>query len=236
MKNIVILIVTVLLSFSGVSEAKKGKVIGKILGAVGVGEQADLTKEQLRNCMLLQRKFGEQSKEIEQANSELKVLKEEINKRSNYIDGKRSQVKNLSNKQIKSLNNTITKQKKAIVRYNNKVDFSKEKFADYQTSKESFNISCADKSYDADDMKTVTAELEKEEKTAKKSEFSLTINLTPSDSKVRIMNIAPKYQSGILLKPGKYDVYITHSNYHEYRKWIEIKDSDMSIDVTLKKK
>ncbi|MDM8566443.1 hypothetical protein QUF74_12440 [Candidatus Halobeggiatoa sp. HSG11] len=248
MKNVTIVIMTILLFFSGVSEAQNGKVVGKILGAVvaGSGEKADLTKEQLRDCMFLQRKLTGQVEAIEQINSKLKLLKKEIDKRSSYIKEKRSQVKNLSNKQIESLNKTITKQKEVITKYNSKVDSSKEKFSSYKTDKESFNTDCADKSYNADDMEAVTAEIEKEDKAkeakeakevkAKKDKYSLTINLTPSNSKVRIMNIGPKYKPGILLKTGKYDVYITNKNHHEYREWVEIKDSDLSIDVVLKKK
>ncbi|MBE9563119.1 MAG: hypothetical protein IMF12_09695 [Proteobacteria bacterium] len=242
MKNIAIVTITVLLFFSSVLEAKEGKVIGKVLGNVvaGFGEKADLTKEQLHNCILLQKGINEKTKKIDQANSELKTIKEEVDKHAKYIEKERLKVKNFTNKQINSLNNTILKQKKAITKYNNKVDYSKEKFTSYKTDKESFNINCSDKSYNADDMKTITAKIEKEDKAkaakARKGKYSLTINLTPSDSKVRIMNIKPKYQPGILLRPGKYDVYITNENYHEYRKWIEIKKSDLNIDIILNKK
>jgi len=201
--------------------------------ALDIGEKADLTKEQLHDCILLQKKLNKQANIIEQANSELKLLKQEIDKRAIDIDKQRSKVKNLSNKQIENLNNIITKQKQLIGTYNIKVDFSTVKITNYQTIKESFNINCADKSYDVDDMELIIVELDKKTKFSK---YSLTINLIPADGKIRIMNIPPKYNSGILLKPGKYDIYITHSAYIDYREWIEIEDSDVNIDIILKKK
>ncbi|MCK5876201.1 MAG: hypothetical protein KAG43_01095 [Candidatus Marithrix sp.] len=251
MKNTTIIMVTILLFFSGLSKASKtGEISSKILGAVVVGGTADLTKKQLYNCMLLQGELNELAAEIEQANSELKLSKKDIDKQAGYIKERRSQVKTLTNEQIKDFNKIITEQKQLITKYNDKIDVSKEKFTGYKIDKVAFNTDCADKSYNADDMEAVTAKIEKtkeedkvkevqiakdDKKVVKKAKYSLTINLTPADSKVRIMNIGPRYQPGILLKPGKYDVYITNKNHQEYRKWVEIKDSDLNLDVILNK-
>jgi TPR repeat protein len=65
------------------------------------------------------------------------------------------------------------------------------------------------------------------------NKFSLTVNAIPSDSRIRIMNIRPKYQPGICLREGKYDVFVTHQGYDSYREWIKITDEDVSLDVTL---
>jgi len=66
------------------------------------------------------------------------------------------------------------------------------------------------------------------------NKYALTVNATPPTSRIRIMNIKPKYQPGICLKPGKYDINVTHQNYHRYRKWITLKDTDVSVEVILR--
>ena len=66
--------------------------------------------------------------------------------------------------------------------------------------------------------------------------YKLTVNAIPSDSRIRIMNIKPKYKHGICLKKGRYDIYVTRKNYNSYREWIKIEESDVSIDdITLEK-
>ncbi len=67
------------------------------------------------------------------------------------------------------------------------------------------------------------------------AKYRLTVNATPSDSRIRIMNIKPKYRHGIALKPGKYDIEVTRSGYESKRGWVEIKQADLSIDVMLNK-
>jgi len=66
--------------------------------------------------------------------------------------------------------------------------------------------------------------------------YSFNINATPSDSTIKIINITPKYEPGIKLKAGKYDVSVAKKGYEKWRKWVEIVDSDLSIDVVLKSK
>lgn len=72
--------------------------------------------------------------------------------------------------------------------------------------------------------------------TDEKTKYSLTVNTNPFDARVRIMNIGPKYKDGIQLKPGRYDLSVDKTGYQRHREWIMIKDSDLSIDVTLEKK
>jgi len=64
----------------------------------------------------------------------------------------------------------------------------------------------------------------------------LTVNAKPVKSRIRIMNIKPKYRPGIALKPGKYDIYVTCPGYVSKRMWVEIKEADLSIEVILDKK
>jgi hypothetical protein len=65
--------------------------------------------------------------------------------------------------------------------------------------------------------------------------YNFTVNVRPSDSTVKIMNITPKYKPGIQLKAGKYDVLVERKGRKQWRKWIEIVNADLSVDVTLKK-
>jgi hypothetical protein len=65
------------------------------------------------------------------------------------------------------------------------------------------------------------------------NKYSLTVTATPPTSRIRIMNIKPKYRPDICLTPRRYDIYVTHRGYHSYRKWITIKEADVSLEVTL---
>jgi hypothetical protein len=50
----------------------------------------------------------------------------------------------------------------------------------------------------------------------------LRIETVPENARIRIMNIRPRYQSGMLLQPGKYDLEISAEGYQTYRKWIPL--------------
>jgi murein DD-endopeptidase MepM/ murein hydrolase activator NlpD len=65
--------------------------------------------------------------------------------------------------------------------------------------------------------------------------YSLTVNATPSDSRIRIMNIGPKYFPSIKLKPGNYDILVEKSGYLPNRQWIRITNQDVIITVVLEK-
>jgi len=250
MRNIGVIIAVIMVFFPNISEAES-QALGKIFSGVvseEVGTQADLTRIQLRDCMLSQRKLNGKTKTIEQINSKLKLAKAEINKRSSYIEKKRLQAKSLSNKQIERLNNTIDKQKIAIASFNKNVDSLQAKVAKYKKANDLFNTACSGKSYENSDMESVIAEIGKEKPKIKKVEvepnskkneilekYSLTVNTTPTTALVKIMNIAPKYEHGMQLKPGKYDISVTHSNYREYRKLVTIKNTNLTINIVLEK-
>ena len=64
----------------------------------------------------------------------------------------------------------------------------------------------------------------------------LTVNVEPHDARVRIMNIAPKYRSGIeLILNQSYDIYITRAGYKCWHKNIVLKELNQRIDVVLEK-
>lgn len=66
--------------------------------------------------------------------------------------------------------------------------------------------------------------------------YRLTVNATPADSTIKIMNIVPKYRPGIELQPGQYDIWVIHPGYKKLHQWVEIRDSDLTFDVTLEQK
>jgi len=51
----------------------------------------------------------------------------------------------------------------------------------------------------------------------------LTVTAVPSDARIRIMNIKPVYEDGILLAPGKYNIKIDSPGFATYNKWLHIK-------------
>lgn len=63
--------------------------------------------------------------------------------------------------------------------------------------------------------------------------FNLNVRPRPGDARVRIMNIVPRYQPGIELEPGKYDLEVSKPGYTTVRRWIEIEDSDLTVPIRL---
>lgn len=62
--------------------------------------------------------------------------------------------------------------------------------------------------------------------------YSLFVNANPLNSRIRIMNIGPRYEPGICLKSGNYDIYVTHRGYMGNRQWVKV-NSDLSLGVVL---
>lgn len=84
--------------------------------------------------------------------------------------------------------------------------------------------------------KTVNLNLEKNtilEVNLEQNIFSLTVNVTPKDSKIYITNIESKYRDGILLKKGVYKIKVKKSGFTP--KIVEVdlkKDTNINIDLT----
>ncbi len=64
------------------------------------------------------------------------------------------------------------------------------------------------------------------------SQYALTIDTIPSDARIYIMTIKPKFEQGISLMPGKYDLWVKKGNL-SVRRWIEMTDHDMHLTVNL---
>ncbi|MCG8036136.1 MAG: formylglycine-generating enzyme family protein [Candidatus Thiodiazotropha taylori] len=64
---------------------------------------------------------------------------------------------------------------------------------------------------------------------------TLTVDVTPDDARIRILNIGPKYQPGMALKPGKYHVEVSKGGYKRHRQWIELSGGNETFPVRLEK-
>ncbi|MFC6635545.1 bifunctional serine/threonine-protein kinase/formylglycine-generating enzyme family protein [Microbulbifer taiwanensis] len=65
--------------------------------------------------------------------------------------------------------------------------------------------------------------------------YSLDVRPEPSDARVRIMNITPRYRAGIELEPGSYDLEVSKPGYTTVRRWIAIDDRDLMLPVELER-
>jgi len=83
-----------------------------------------------------------------------------------------------------------------------------------------------------DDNITEVIELTPLQKCAKEeNKYNIIVN-APENSKIRILNIKPKYKDCIALKKGNYNIEVTKTNYMKYKEWIKV-DNDMEIDVVM---
>jgi uncharacterized caspase-like protein len=72
--------------------------------------------------------------------------------------------------------------------------------------------------------------------TSVQNKARLTVRTSPEGARVRILNIGPKYQDAIKLKPGRYHIEVTHAGYPRYLEWIELGNEDSVHTVVLDKK
>jgi WD40 repeat protein len=62
--------------------------------------------------------------------------------------------------------------------------------------------------------------------------YTLTVNPDPTNARVRIMNIQPRYHDEIALAPGRYDIEVSQEGYYTYREWITL-STDTTLSVKL---
>ena len=77
--------------------------------------------------------------------------------------------------------------------------------------------------------------------TVKKAHAAFTsrlfVNVTPHDSKIRILNIKPRYQPGIELNSGSYHLEVSRKGYETARKWITVtSNEDLQVNIDLNQK
>jgi len=62
------------------------------------------------------------------------------------------------------------------------------------------------------------------------------VKTKPQNATVRIMNIKPKYQAGIRLKAGLYDIQISAPGYRDRRFWMSLNPKFSTLEVSLSKR
>lgn len=71
---------------------------------------------------------------------------------------------------------------------------------------------------------------------AQQQTCSLTVEVTPPDSRVKIMNITPIYRPGIVLGCGKsYDILVEKQGYIPNRQWVKVSQPNSIFNVILEK-
>jgi serine/threonine protein kinase len=63
--------------------------------------------------------------------------------------------------------------------------------------------------------------------------YGLTIQTEPPDALVRILNIGPRYQAGMLLEPGSYQIEVSKEGYETKSQWAEIVSDDVQKRIRL---
>jgi len=63
----------------------------------------------------------------------------------------------------------------------------------------------------------------------------LYINTSPSNAKIRILNITPKYNHGIKLKTGSYHIEASKTGYVTQKRWVDIANKSANFYIALKK-
>ncbi|CAM3778044.1 PEGA domain-containing protein [Parendozoicomonas haliclonae] len=103
-----------------------------------------------------------------------------------------------------------------------------------------FVVMTDDKKSDSDSRQTskgsqTTTAPKSSSKPSVVQKIPLHIYTSPSDAKVRIMNIGPKYKKGMLLEPGNYKVEVSRSGYKTQTKTVKLTKVENNFRFTLEK-
>ena len=63
--------------------------------------------------------------------------------------------------------------------------------------------------------------------------YALTIESEPSDALVKILNNERRYQPGMMLEPGRYQVEVSRKGYITKTEWVELTDRELSWPIAL---
>ncbi|ARD21127.1 hypothetical protein [Shewanella japonica] len=68
---------------------------------------------------------------------------------------------------------------------------------------------------------------------AAKALLPLTINTNVANANIAVMNIKPKYQTGMMLPPGGYDIKVSASGHQAIRTWVYLKPEETEFTINL---
>ena len=85
----------------------------------------------------------------------------------------------------------------------------------------------------ADGDVTVPVALAKQPEPVKPTEYRLTVRVTPSSARVRLVNSSFTYRPGVMLPPGNYTVEVSGRGYETERRSLRIIDGDVTESINL---
>jgi formylglycine-generating enzyme required for sulfatase activity len=63
------------------------------------------------------------------------------------------------------------------------------------------------------------------------------VDADPSDAQIRILHMRPRYQQGMVLPPGQYELKASHPDYYQLKKWVKLNaNEDLIVEMKLKAK
>ena len=63
------------------------------------------------------------------------------------------------------------------------------------------------------------------------------VNANPPDSRIRILHMRPKFQQGMLLTPGRYELEASHPDCYQLKKWVFLNaNEDLTVEMKLQSK
>ena len=68
-----------------------------------------------------------------------------------------------------------------------------------------------------------------------KPTYPLFVSATPYGTNIKILNIKPKYEMGIELKPGQYEIYISKEGFEPQKFWVTMEHQPLVITKELKR-
>lgn len=87
----------------------------------------------------------------------------------------------------------------------------------------------------ADSDVTVPVALTRQPEPVKPAEYRLTVRVTPSNARVRLVNSSFTYRPGVPLPPGNYTVEVSGRGYETAQRLVRIADRDVTEAITLER-
>jgi len=82
-------------------------------------------------------------------------------------------------------------------------------------------------------LESSTPKVTKTPVTTQQADAYLIIATTPSNARVRILNITPKYRDGIKLKTGRYHIEVSAAGYRKQTQWLTLDAGNTQQQITL---
>jgi hypothetical protein len=116
-----------------------------------------MSREELRSCLQRESALNLRSDEIDREEAALKVSQSELSSLEALIDRRLTTIDRYNKGSVNSHNALITKQRKLVRAYNDRIERFNTLIAGNKIDQDNFNIACAGKAYYDADMQAVRA-------------------------------------------------------------------------------